>query len=409
MAFYLYLFSLPFEIPERSIPMEVHTLTGALLLASALIFQPRACFSRPPAAFWPFAVYLCVYVSFGVFSNHEQQWIRDSITVMLGVLLFWFTSNLLRHATLAMSALVTVVASCCLLALLQRLGVTSGIAESGELAERMTALGQNPNLFANNMSLAFLMLVGLAYGMAARLFPSILIWPFAALLVVVIMPTAARGALIALVVGLPIVLFPRGGVAAVTRNSVVVAMLLAGVVGGVYRADGMRNRLLAAEEGDLAQRENLYPAAWQMFLEKPILGWGPVNNRYELERHVPRVELPYRETHNLVLELLTETGLVGAIPFLAALVLCLRAAWRDRGGPLGLVPLALMLSVLLSKMGSAWMGSKMHWLVFALAAAGDLRRRAGGTAVRRVSGARRANGALLRWSDDPSAAVSPAK
>src|SRR5712691_4805654 len=49
-GFYAFVFSIPLEYPDRTIPVELHTITGALFLVIALL-QPSVCFRRPPAAF----------------------------------------------------------------------------------------------------------------------------------------------------------------------------------------------------------------------------------------------------------------------------------------------------------------------------------------------------------------------
>ena len=66
-----------------------------------------------------------------------------------------------------------------------------------------------------------------------------------------------------------------------------------------------------------------FSAAWEMFLEKPLIGWGPANNISELGSRLglgSAIGMP----HNVYLWLLTETGLLGTVPFLAGLWLC----WR---------------------------------------------------------------------------------
>jgi O-antigen ligase len=142
----------------------------------------------------------------------------------------------------------------------------------------------------------------------------------------------------------------------------------------------MAERIDAAlSSHDLALRQDLFPASWEMFLQKPVAGWGPVNHQYELETRVPRAELPYRETHTVFLELLTETGLVGAIPFVAAMVLCVVAGWRGRMGTLGALPVALAVAVIVHRMSTAGLYTKAHWLALALALA------AGAAAPRRSS------------------------
>ena len=369
VALFVYVVSLPLEIPDRGgFPLEVHTATGALLLLAALLY-PAGAWGRPPSAFWWFAGYFYIFVCMGVMTEYVGQWLKDAATFLQVLLLFWVTSALLRDVQVATRVMLAYAATCVVLSALQRLGVTASVAEVGSVAVRMTALGQNPNTFAHNLSLALLMLVGLAYG-ADRLRPSHrpLVWLPAALLGLTIMPTAARGALLSLAVGLFIILLPRGSSGRQLRNVVLVGLAFVGLAAAVWRSDAMRDRLVAsAETSDMAKREDLFPAAWTMFLEKPLAGWGPVNNRFELVRYVPRAELPFRETHNLVLELLTETGLIGATPFLVGIGLCVRAAWRARAGAFGALPLAMVASLLVTKMGTAGVATKMHWLVLACA------------------------------------------
>jgi len=65
------------------------------------------------------------------------------------------------------------------------------------------------------------------------------------------------------------------------------------------------------ESGPVDYREAVYSGGWQMFLEKPIAGWGLNQMPFELARHVSG----YRERelfpHNTYLELLVEHGIVG--------------------------------------------------------------------------------------------------
>ena len=370
-ALLLYVWLLPIEIPDRGgFPLEVHTVTGALLLLAALI-QPGRAFARPPAALWWFAAYFYVFVCLGVVTEHVGQWLKDAFTFLQVLLLFWVTSTLLRDVALARRALIGYAVACSTLALLQRLGITATVAEVGSVAVRMTALGQNPNTLAHNLSLAILVLIGLAYD-TDHLLPRYraLVWLPVALLATAVMPTAARGALLALSVGLVVLLLPRGRSGRQLRNLALGAIAVVALAGAVWRSDAMRDRLVQTADGnDMAKREELFPAAWEMFLEKPLLGWGPVNNRVELVRYVPRADVPTRETHNVVLEVLTETGLVGATPFLVGMALCVRAAWRSRHGAFGSLPLAMVLSLLVTKMGTAGVATKMHWLVLACAVA----------------------------------------
>ena len=61
-ALYLLIASIPFEYPERTIPLEIPTLTGAVFLLVTL-FYPNRCYARVPApALW-FGGYLVAYLA----------------------------------------------------------------------------------------------------------------------------------------------------------------------------------------------------------------------------------------------------------------------------------------------------------------------------------------------------------
>jgi O-antigen ligase len=137
-----------------------------------------------------------------------------------------------------------------------------------------------------------------------------------------------------------------------------------------YRSETMERRFeRTLNEGSLANREEIYPEAWGMFLDKPLLGWGPTINMWELGSRVGERDHPFRDTHDLLLEVLTVTGALGAIPFFAGILLCLRAAWKARHGPAGVLPLALLVFILVSNIGANLLYSKITWIVLAYALA----------------------------------------
>jgi O-antigen ligase len=66
------------------------------------------------------------------------------------------------------------------------------------------------------------------------------------------------------------------------------------------------------ESGPLDFRHAVYAGAWQMFLEKPLTGWGVNQMPAELARHVSGYkEKKELDSHNTYLELLVEHGIFG--------------------------------------------------------------------------------------------------
>jgi putative inorganic carbon (hco3(-)) transporter len=65
------------------------------------------------------------------------------------------------------------------------------------------------------------------------------------------------------------------------------------------------------ESGPVDFREAVYAGGWQMFLEKPLTGWGVNQMPEELARHVSGYKERELYPHNTYLEILVEHGIVG--------------------------------------------------------------------------------------------------
>src|SRR5258708_26209534 len=150
-----------------------------------------------------------------------------------------------------------------------------------------------------------------------------------------IIETGSRGGVLAVGGGLVVLMFTAGGNLKVRlRNGPVTALALGVLAYAAFTATVMKNRLEAtAETGTLAGREQLWPSLVDMALEKPLAGWGPINNQYEVAARTTDMAREHRDAHNLLLELLTALGLAGAAPFLVGLGVALVGAWRGPPRP----------------------------------------------------------------------------
>ena len=366
---YLLVASIPFEYPERSIPLEIPTLTGTIFLLGTLL-HPRRCYGQLPAPVLWFGTYLLVFLLATVVGGeHASEAVSEFIVILQGVLVLLAAGNLMRREAVAARAMATLVVACAIRASLPFIGFarTSSAVWTG--GERVSALGQNANSAAMILAAGMVTLIGLAF---ARQRGSVLRLALAAaigsLIGFAVLETGSRGGLVSLVGGVLVFAFGADTLRVRLRNAAIGVLAVALLILGALQLPVMKNRWEdSMRTGNMAGREQLYPALWTMFLEKPLLGWGPVTNTYELAARIGERERPARAAHNIGLELLTSTGLVGAIPFLIGGWLCGLAAWRARRGPHGVLPLALCCSVFLSNMSGDWIASKLIWLVLALA------------------------------------------
>jgi len=327
-------------------------------------------------------VYLYIYIFLIIWHTAEYQredLVRDQAKLLFLlfqlIVLCWAGCNVMREERTVKAALLSFAASCTVLSVIHISGIARTSTEIASNIERLSTFGQNPNTLGRHLSLGLLALVGLAYGRRKSLFrPPFLVWPIVLLILTAIASTGARGSLLALGAGLLVFTLGGQGVATRLRNVFVVILAIGFCIWICYRSETMEQRFeRSIDEGSMAQRENLYPAAWGMFLDKPLMGWGPTLNMWELGSRVGERDHPFRDTHDLLLEVLTVTGALGAIPFFAGILLCLRAAWKARGGSEGILPLAMMIAILVANVGANLHYNKLYWLLLAYALASNKR------------------------------------
>lgn len=368
VAFYIYIASIPFETVDLG-RIELTSITFGILLFT-LLFQFSICLKRPPLA------YACFFIYTGVFAfpivtgqtafGEEATWQLKVILHL--VVMSWVAFNLMKSERIARGAIIALAMSCALLAVLQVTGISKTTVGYGDSMQRTTSFGFHPNNLARILCLGLLALVGLTYGGMKKEpnFPRAFVWIMVALIGYAIVQTGSRGGLVALVAGLSFVVLRQGDLGDKIRN-VAVLTVGVGLVGAIaYQSPLLRERFeRALDDGDLARREEIYPAAWEMVEERPLTGWGGKDSEFELGTRLAREDEASKNPHNLFLYVLVATGAVGTIPMVLGLVLTARSAWRSRHGPRGVVPLSLLSTVVVVNMSGLWLFSKMHWFVVA--------------------------------------------
>jgi O-antigen ligase len=371
-TFYVFVFSLPFEtvteLIREQLGFSLSKVTGYLFFCCAMI-QPTACFGLIPRASWFFAAYLACFAILG-FSQDAQHWdlvgVRLFQQVQMLVLLL-VSYNLMRGDRTRAGALWAVAFSVVTLAVLQLLGVTAVEFESAG-GQRISALTENVNTVGANLALGFVVVLGLGFARDKKV-------PLARLIGLGLIPlislalvnTGSRGAILALGIGLICFALKSG----TTRRKILLTLVVVAAAGVcvwiIERTEMALTRFeMTIFQRSLASRERILPAAWEMFSEKPLVGWGPEHHYFELGVRTGR---EVRDPHNLLLWVLNEVGLIGGVPFVMGLAFCLYGAWRARGGTEGVLPLALFLTLLAINMSGTFHNRKVHWLVLAYALA----------------------------------------
>jgi O-antigen ligase len=132
-----------------------------------------------------------------------------------------------------------------------------------------------------------------------------------------ILATMTRAVWLSFVVSVGVLIF-RSQNRRLRRVSIAVAVMGALALLVTLSFDDQRRALMdrLRESGPVDFREAVYTGGWQMFLERPITGWGVNQMPTELARHVSGYKEKELYPHNTYLELLVEHGILGLALYL---------------------------------------------------------------------------------------------
>ena len=378
-AFIGFVATLPFEAANlafTSSAFSLAKLSGLLFLGCYFFyFNPlsgRHALPTNSAALSWFLVYLLVFAVNGLFLDeyYLPQFVTIFLTLAQLLLLFWVSSSLFRIEALTRHALLAFAASAALCAAgtLLRLPGFASVIES-RVGERITAMDFNPNYLAYTMALAAVILIGAALEIKTRPWAKALLIATVLPLLAVLVRTGSRSGLLAFAIGFCACLLPDRRQSG--RYLLVIALAIVVSAGALYlvvQHPTVLTRLQDSYAGDLAGRQLIIPASLEMISERPVFGWQPVAYWEQLGQRVGKI-WGGRDAHNLIFHLMLEVGLLGALPFLIGIALCLAAAWRGRSGKFGNLPFALLAMTLSANLSHTYLTRKPQWIVFALAVA----------------------------------------
>jgi O-antigen ligase len=364
-------FTIPFETIDLEALRGASTLSrlAGLLFFSICFLYPKVSFRRPPQALWWFAGYASVSALSGLFIPEQLvgELIADLQTFVQLLVLCWIGSTLLQEEKFARHTLLTFSIATLLVATGLLLGLP-GFSQTQE--GRLSVAGANPNAFAIPMALGTQALIGFGIEQIRRniwmrvTFVALSLFPLAAMVY-----TGSRVGIIAFLAGVAIYALPYRSSKRKMTAILVVTIAVVSVVYIVVNDQSILSRLESSyNTGDTAGRDKLFAASREMISEKPLWGWGPIVWNYELGAREGK-GFKTRGAHNLVLDLLLQGGLLGAMPCLIGFGLCVRAAWTARVRNLGLLPLVWLITMLIANMSGSWLGTKSTWVVLTLSLA----------------------------------------
>jgi O-antigen ligase len=373
----LFVFTIPLEsadIPGLSLAKE---LTGLSFFGAYFFYRNSSAktslreISKP---LWWFTPYIAVYLLHAlVFSDASlRQFVIRFMTLIQLMAFCLTTASILRDEMVMRDVVLAYSVACVILAVGTTLSLSGFSSEVRVISgsERITAEGYDANSMAIILSLGILMLIGMSLdGVLKGFVPNVMALMMTLPLAAAIIRTGSRSGLAVLVAGFSIYLLPLWN----TRKKVLAWSLAAvGIAGVVWLLSEnphfSRRWEQVYYEGSTAGRDRIYKTGLEMFLERPLLGWGHVESREELGMRLGLI-WRQRDPHDLILEIALQVGLVGGLPFFLGLGMFWTAAWNSRKAPTGRLPLAITTAVLFGSLAVPLVTKKFFWLTLAFAIA----------------------------------------
>jgi O-antigen ligase/thioredoxin-like negative regulator of GroEL len=178
-----------------------------------------------------------------------------------------------------------------------------------------------------------------------------MLWAYGVLAVLfsfLVFQTATRGTMLALIGGavLSLLIYSVFGKKEPVKSRWISAGIIAFIIllGGIFWANKdaefvqksevfSRLASISLSESKTQARGYIWPMAITGFKERPLLGWGQENFNYIFNANYnPKMwsqEQWFDRAHNVYLDWLTASGIVGLLAYLALYVLAFRAIWRS--------------------------------------------------------------------------------
>ncbi len=364
-ALLLYVFSIPFESVHMGVLEQFSSLSKPFGLLFALLAIGLGQARRlDRAVAWSLWAYIAVYIGSTMFQDpsYSTEIIKRLIQFVQLSVSFWLIVSNVKDRSRARTVVLTLMLACTLAAVLH----LTGFAANHVHDSRVAAFNDNPNDTGYTMAIGALCAIGISMWRDIPVWARRLSYLSLPITLLSLVTTGSRGATMAFVVG-GIAYTLVGGTLPNRIRRLALAMIPLLVLGFlVVRTEQSKNRLQSTFlEGQVGPRQQIFPTAVEMVLEKPITGWGPVTHLQVLGDRLSFGG--ERDTHNLYLWLLTEVGLLGSVPFFLFLWICMRGGWRSRACIEGSCINAVLLAGLAMNITGTYRNSKLFWLSLALA------------------------------------------
>lgn len=368
LALYIYFFSINFEVWDpfnTGGSFSISKLTGIIyfltLLPNIKQFVDTSFIKPILRPIWLFFVILTV-VSLLNINSVSSSFLEFSI--FQNIVLFWLLINHERKIpNILTRGLFSFTLGSVTLSTLYYYGL--GVEY---ISGRVSIFGDNENSIGMRMSISIITLLIITLQNPFH-FNSIRLFLIAAipLMLKLMAESGSRVAFISFVL-----MFVLGVLLIKTKRTwYKLTVLIIGSLSFVYiiqyvlSSEILMFRLMKASEGDLAGRDIIWQKIFPLIRENPIFGVGKTGYVAYSQQIFYQLSSP----HNVIIEILSYTGIVGLIIYLVFVLRSFIYSWRAFKIKKTILPLLLYIPILGYLLSGQILTNKIGWMIFAYAVA----------------------------------------
>jgi O-antigen ligase len=240
-----------------------------------------------------------------------------------------------------------------------------GMESESVIENRVTVFGNNQNEMGLNLAISILIFLSFIFedNLKSRKF-KYLLYIAIPLMLIFLVRTGSRVAFICLFTG--VITFFLLKQSKIKGTKIFIVFLLIFVLFFIWdlylKNSYLAERLfLASNEGDLSGRDIIWAASFEIILKNPFMGLGETGYANQIEPILNYFSSP----HNVIIEVLCYTGIIGLTFFLFFLFSIINCAIRVYKIKQEILPLLLLIPIIGMILSAQILGTKIAWVIFA--------------------------------------------
>lgn len=378
-SFVLFIISLPLDNILVTTPFASFGLTkiAGYIFFLACIINFSKIIKNVNVPTYLFLIYLVYLIAQMIVINIDNYnfVINRIITFMQLLLLFFVLSNIFSDEQFRNLFVLFYTLAIVLVAIIS---INFNVDLIGETKfgphDRLSYFGQDGNSSGGQIGVSIVLMLSYLKKNQIKNWKSILSIISICILSYTLAKTGSRGAVLALISSLTIgiIAYPR---AYINRPFIISIILFVAVIWITYATDPyLYNRwVLTVYEAHDGHRLALLSIGWDLFMERPLFGFGMYENMLEIAKMMGLSGV--FGAHSMPLNILTEVGLVGGLPYFGALLCCLCLCIKRIRQTEETALLSIFFYLLFVNLSINWEFRKMHWILLAYVCARPIKYR----------------------------------